>query len=34
MAANGLNLFLLILSIIEILLLQIGYVRSAQKKKL
>ena len=32
MAANGLNLFLLILSIIEILLLQIGYVRSAQKK--
>ena len=32
MAANGLNLFLLILSIIEILLLQIGYVRSAPKK--
>ena len=31
MAANGLNLFLLILSIIEILLLQIGYVRFAQK---
>ena len=25
--ANGLNLFLLIISILEILLLQIGYVR-------
>ena len=31
MPANGLNLFLLIASIFEILLLQIGYVRSAQK---
>ena len=32
--ANGLNLFLLIISILEILLLQIGYVRCAliQKK--
>jgi len=27
--ANGLNLFLLIISILEILLLQIGYVRGA-----
>ena len=27
--ANGLNLFLLIISILEILLLQIGYVRCA-----
>ena len=27
--ANGLNLFLLIVSILEILLLQIGYVRCA-----
>ena len=33
MTTNGLNLFLLIASIFEILLLQIGYVRSAQKNK-
>jgi len=32
MPANGLNLFLLIASIFEILLLQIGYVRSAQRR--
>jgi hypothetical protein len=31
MTTNGLNLFLLIASIFEILLLQIGYVRSAPK---
>ena len=33
MPANGLNLFLLIASIFEILLLQIGYVRSAKKNR-
>ena len=31
--ANGLNLFLLIISILEILLLQIGYVRCARIHK-